>query len=182
MSQEELMNAIAEIEREIAMLPNDGYLFGNEEIYNPWSVINYVSKKDIPQAYWVNTGKNEILADVLQAATEKIKGQLYDLLQGECVITRIDQNVVYRALAENPDNSFSLLLVTGYLKTPKKELQPDGSYLCEESVGNEQQWRRPIIGWSPPHFSGCACSWTLCIRSAPIHTASGCPPAGHPVS
>ena len=61
----------------------DGYLFGNEEIYNPWSVINYVSKKGIPQAYWVNTGKNEILLGVLQAATEEIKGQLYDLLQGE---------------------------------------------------------------------------------------------------
>ena len=116
----------------------DGYLFGNEEIYNPWSVINYVSKKGIPQAYWVNTGKNEILVDVLQAATEEIKGQLYDLLQGECVITRIDQNVVYRALAEDPDNIFSLLLVAGYLKTPKKELQPDGSYLCEVSIPNKE--------------------------------------------
>ena len=116
----------------------DGYLFGNEEIYNPWSVINYVSKKGIPQAYWVNTGKNEILVDVLQVATEEIKDQLYDLLQGECVITRIDQNVVYRALAEDPDNIFSLLLVAGYLKTPKKELQPDGSYLCEVSIPNKE--------------------------------------------
>ena len=116
----------------------DGYLFGNEEIYNPWSVINYVSKKGIPQAYWVNTGKNEILVDVLQAATEEIKGQLYDLLQGKSVITRIDQNVVYRDLAEDPDNIFSLLLVAGYLKTPKKELQPDGSYLCEVSIPNKE--------------------------------------------
>ena len=116
----------------------DGYLFGNEEIYNPWSVINYVSKKGIPQAYWVNTGKNEILVDVLQTATEEIKGQLYDLLQGKSVITRIDQNVVYRALAEDPDNIFSLLLVAGYLKTPKKELQPDGSYLCEVSIPNKE--------------------------------------------
>lgn len=40
-------------------------------------------KKGIPQAYWVNTGKNEILVDVLQTATEEIKGQLYDLLQGK---------------------------------------------------------------------------------------------------
>ena len=39
----------------------DGYLFGSTEIYNPWSVINYISKDCIPQAYWVNTGKNEIL-------------------------------------------------------------------------------------------------------------------------
>lgn len=116
----------------------DGYLFGNEEIYNPWSVINYISKKGIPQAYWVNTGKNEILVDVLQAATEEIKEQLSELLQGECVIARIDQNIVYKDLAEDPDNIFSLLLIAGYLKTPKKELQPDGSYLCEVSIPNKE--------------------------------------------
>lgn len=116
----------------------DGYLFGNEEIYNPWSVINYVAKKGVPQAYWVNTGKNEILVDVLQAATEDIKEQLFALLQGNSVIARIDQNVVYRDIAENPDNIFSLLLIAGYLKTPKKELQPDGYYLCEVSIPNKE--------------------------------------------
>ena len=41
----------------------DGYLFGSTEIYNPWSVINYISRGCIPQAYWVNTGKNEVLED-----------------------------------------------------------------------------------------------------------------------
>lgn len=54
------------------------------------------------------------------------------------MITRIDQNVVYRDLAEDPDNIFSLLLVAGYLKTPRKELQPDGSYLCQVSIPNKE--------------------------------------------
>ena len=116
----------------------DGYLFGNEEIYNPWSVINYISKGCIPQAYWVNTGKNEILEDVLKIATDDITEKLYSLLQGERVIARIDQNVVYRSLAEDPSNIYSLLLVAGYLKTPKKELQADGSYLCEVSIPNKE--------------------------------------------
>ncbi len=116
----------------------DGYLFGAEEIYNPWSVINYISKGGIPQAYWVNTGKNEILEDVLKTATDDITERLYSLLQGERVIARIDQNVVYRSLAEDPANIYSLLLVAGYLKTPKKELQADGSYLCEVSIPNRE--------------------------------------------
>ena len=116
----------------------DGYLFGNEEIYNPWSVINYLSKGCIPQAYWVNTGKNEILEDVLQVATDDITEKLFALLQGERVIARIDQNVVYRALSDDPANIYSLLLVAGYLKTPKKELQTDGSYLCEVSIPNRE--------------------------------------------
>ncbi|MCD7834059.1 MAG: AAA family ATPase [Lachnospiraceae bacterium] len=116
----------------------DGYLFGSKEIYNPWSVINYISKGCIPGAYWVNTGKNEILEDVLKAATEDIIEELYALLQGEKVIARIDQNVVYRSLAEDPANIYSLLLVAGYLKTPQKELQADGSYLCEVSIPNRE--------------------------------------------
>ena len=116
----------------------DGYLFGNTEIYNPWSVINYISKGCIPQAYWVNTGTNEILEDVLKAATDDVTERLYSLLQGERVIARIDQNVVYRSLLEDPANIYSLLLVAGYLKTPKKELQADGSYLCEISIPNRE--------------------------------------------
>lgn len=116
----------------------DGYLFGNEEIYNPWSVINYVSKNCVPQAYWINTGKNEILDDVLKVATDDITERLHALLQGESVVARIDQNVVYRELAEDPGNIYSLLLVAGYLKISKKELQPDGSYLCEVSIPNRE--------------------------------------------
>jgi hypothetical protein len=116
----------------------DGYLFGSTEIYNPWSVINYVSRGCIPQAYWVNTGKNEVLEDVLKVATDDITERLYALLQGERVIARIDQNVVYRSLSEDPANVYSLLLVAGYLKTPNKELQADGAYLCEVSIPNRE--------------------------------------------
>lgn len=116
----------------------DGYLFGSEEIYNPWSVINYIAKGGIPQAYWVNTGKNEILEDVLKIATDDITERLFALLQGEMVVARIDQNVVYRSLAEDPANIYSLFLIAGYLKIPRKELQADGTYLCEVSIPNRE--------------------------------------------
>ncbi len=116
----------------------DGYCFGNKEIYNPWSVINYLSKGCLPQAYWVNTGKNEILEDVLKVATDDITEKLYDLLQGKNVIARIDQNVVYRSLTEDPANIYSLLLVAGYLKAPGKQLQGDGTWLCEVAIPNRE--------------------------------------------
>lgn len=86
----------------------------------------------------MNTGKNEILEDVLKIATDDITEKLYSLLQDEKVVARIDQNVVYRSIAEDPANIYSLLLVAGYLKTPKKELQMDGSYLCEVSIPNRE--------------------------------------------
>lgn len=116
----------------------DGYLFGNEEIYNPWSVINYISKGCVPQAYWVNTGKNEILEDVLKVADEDVTEKLYSLILGDKVLARIDQNVVYCSLTDDPANIYSLLLVAGYLKTTTKELQADGSYLCQVSIPNKE--------------------------------------------
>ena len=54
------------------------------------------------------------------------------------VVARIDQNVVYRSLAEDPANIYSLLLIAGYLKIPRKELQADGTYLCEVSIPNRE--------------------------------------------
>lgn len=116
----------------------DGYLFGNKEIYNPWSVINYISRGCLPQAYWANAGKNEVLEDVLKNATDDIVEKMYALLAGEQVIAKIDQNVVYRSLAENPINIYSLLLVAGYLKTPRKELQGDATWICEVAIPNHE--------------------------------------------
>ena len=74
----------------------------------------------------------------MQVATDDITERLYSLLQGECVVARIDQNVIYRSLSEDPANIYSLLLVAGYLKAPSKELQPDGSYLCEVCIPNKE--------------------------------------------
>ena len=78
------------------------------------------------------------MEDVLKTATDDIQEKLFSLLQGERVIARIDQNVVYRSLTEDPANIYSLLLVAGYLKTPKKELQGDGAWLCEVSIPNRE--------------------------------------------
>ncbi len=116
----------------------DGYIFGQSEIYNPWSVINYVSKKGVPQAYWASAGKNEILEEVLAVATNDINEKLDLLLKGEKVVARIDQNVVYRSLTEEPANIYSLLLVAGYLKAIRKQIQFDGTYLCEIEIPNRE--------------------------------------------
>ena len=116
----------------------DGYLFGSKEIYNPWSVINYISSGCLPQAYWVNTGKNEILEDVMESATDDIIEKLNALLIGERVIAKIDQSVVYRSLTEDPANIYSLLLVAGYLKVFGKKLQGDGTWLCEVAIPNRE--------------------------------------------
>ncbi len=79
-----------------------------------------------------------MLNDILLSATDEISDKLFALLQGEKIVTRIDQNVVYRSLFDDPANVYSLLLVAGYLKAPRKELQADGSYLCEVAIPNHE--------------------------------------------
>ncbi|WP_026506426.1 AAA family ATPase [Butyrivibrio sp. MC2013] len=116
----------------------DGYLFGEKGIYNPWSVINYISKGCQPGAYWANTGKNEILEDVMKVASDDISQKLYLLMQGEKVIAKLNQTTAYRSLTDNPENIYSLLMVAGYLKAEKKELWDDGSYLCEITIPNKE--------------------------------------------
>ena len=116
----------------------DGYVFGSKEIYNPWSVINYISSGCLPQAYWVNTGKNEILEDVLKTVTDDIMEKLNALLIGESIIVKIDRSIVYRSLSEDPANIFSLLLDSGYLRIFGKELQGDGTWLCKAEIPNRE--------------------------------------------
>lgn len=116
----------------------DGYLFGGERIYNPWSVMNYISKGCVPQAYWANSGKSEILGDILSGAEESVAEKLYRLLNGESVVTKINQNVVYKDLKADNSNIYSLLLVAGYLKTENKEICADGTYVCRVSIPNKE--------------------------------------------
>ena len=116
----------------------DGYLFGNQEIYNPWSVINYISKGCVPQAYWVNAGRNEIIEDVMKMTFEDVYERLSALMQGEKVVARINQTTVYRSLSDDSANIYSILLVAGYLKIVQKHLQADGSYLCEIAIPNNE--------------------------------------------
>ena len=101
-------------------------------------MINYVANECLPQAYWVNTGRNDIISDVMRIASEDITEKLYSLLQGKTVIAKIEQNTVYRVLTDDPANIYSLLMVAGYLKANKKILQDDGSFLCEVSIPNKE--------------------------------------------
>ncbi|MBE5845668.1 MAG: hypothetical protein E7302_16170 [Butyrivibrio sp.] len=116
----------------------DGYCFGNTEIYNPWSIINYVAKDGLPQAYWVSTGKNEILVDILRVATEDVFSKLDILLQGNAILVRVNPNIVYGSLTSEPSNIYNLLLVAGYLKIVKKTILSDGSYQCEVMIANRE--------------------------------------------
>lgn len=116
----------------------DGYKFGNTEIFNPWSVINYFRNGCQPRAYWQSTGSNDIIGEILGGADETIYEKLNVLLQGESFLTYIDTGVIYPQVKSNPSSVYSFLLVAGYLKVIKSEPSFSGDFMCEVALPNKE--------------------------------------------
>ena len=116
----------------------DGYCFGNTEIFNPWSVINYISDQCFPKAFWQSTGSNDIIGEIIGAATPEINENLYKLLCGNTITTYIDTSVIYPEVQSNPYSIYSFLLVAGYLKVAAIYPQNDGNYMCDVAIPNKE--------------------------------------------
>lgn len=116
----------------------DGYRFGNSEIFNPWSVINYISDQCFPKAFWQSTGSNDIIGEIIGTATPEINENLYKLLCGNTVTTYVDTSVIYPEVQSNPYSIYSFLLVAGYLKVAEIYPQNDGNYMCDVAIPNKE--------------------------------------------
>lgn len=116
----------------------DGYRFGNSEIFNPWSVINYISDQCFPKAFWQSTGSNDIIGEIIKTATPEINENLYKLFCGNTVTTYVDTSVIYPEVQSNPNSIYSFLLVAGYLKVAEIYPQNDGNYMCDVAIPNKE--------------------------------------------
>lgn len=112
----------------------DGYKFGNAEVYNPWSILNYIDNKELKE-YWINTSGNILIKDLLLLSKATVFDDLEKLINGEEIIIYLNQNI---ALGNNlsPNHLWELMLFSGYLtikesinnnthyvKIPNKEIQ-----------------------------------------------------------
>lgn len=116
----------------------DGYRFGNSKIFNPWSVINYISDQCFPKAFWQSTGSNDIIGEIIGTATPEINENLYKLFCGNTVTTYVDTSVIYPEVQSNPYSIYSFLLVAGYLKVAEIYPQNDGNYMCDVAIPNKE--------------------------------------------
>lgn len=116
----------------------DGYRFGNSEIFNPWSVINYFRNDCEPRTYWQATGSNEIIGEVLSEIDKDITDKLNKLIQGETIVSAIDTGVIYPQVKKNPSSIFSFLLVAGYLKSVKSSMAVGGDFMCKVALPNKE--------------------------------------------
>ena len=116
----------------------DGYHFGNKDIFNPWSVINYFSNQCFPKAYWQSTGDNSIIRQIVSEADSETADNLRRLMQGQTVDSYIDTSVIYPEIKNNPITIYSFLVAAGYLKIVKKEELYDGNSICEIAIPNKE--------------------------------------------
>ena len=100
--------------------------------------MNYFSNECEPRAFWVSTGSNDVIGEVLAEADEEIYHRLASLVNGETITTYIDTGVIYPQIKKNPSTIYSFLLVTGYLKAVKTTLSFNGDFMCEVALPNRE--------------------------------------------
>ena len=132
----------------------DGYLFGDAEVYNPWSVVMflydlYSDVNAFPRPYWINTSSNDIIKDMIAKANREMKGQIEMLLGGGALDIQVHEEVTYADMHSNSENLWNFLYFTGYL-TKESEYFKESSVFLRARIPNIEVktiYQNTILNW-----------------------------------
>ena len=129
----------------------DGFIFGNHtDIYNPWSVLNYLDKRKVG-AYWANSSSNSLAGKLIREGSKEVKQRLEGLMRGEAFRVEIDEQIVYGELNTKRNSVWSLLLASGYLKVLQVEyVETAGRWYHTLALTNREvrmMFENMIRGW-----------------------------------
>lgn len=139
----------------------NGYLFGKAEVYNPWSVANYVKSLCVdsyafPLPYWANTSSNLIVRNLVERANISVKGELETLLSGNSIEKAVQEDITYDSVYDSDNNLWTFLFFTGYLKQSSQRL--DGrSRMVTLKIPNEEVayiYENTITNWFQEQIKG----------------------------
>lgn len=132
----------------------DGYLFGETEVYNPWSVINYISdmiKGDsrFPKPYWSNTSSNNIIRTLIEVSDSSVKQEIEGLIAGHTIEKPVYEDITYEDVYKSQDNLWNFLFFTGYLKSTGQRFEIDTIYITMKIPNEEIRYiyRTTIREW-----------------------------------
>ena len=125
-TEEEVFTALKEygLEEKRQEVKNwyDGFTFGEvHDIYNPWSILNYL-KTGRMSPYWANTSSNRFIGALVRESGRNLKIKFEDLLKGKEIYTTLDEQIVFSQLQSSATAIWSMLLASGYLKVTKHEI------------------------------------------------------------
>ena len=115
----------------------NGYIFGESEVYNPWSIVNYIREKEI-KAYWANVSGNTLLENMLNHAGESVYEDLKRFTDGESIEKYISDGTTIKSLLSNDDEIWQLLLYSGYLTKDEKQEKESDSNVYNLKIPNKE--------------------------------------------
>jgi len=132
----------------------DGYLFGETEVYNPWSAIKFMydlnaDGDSFPRPYWVNTSSNEIIRGMVERADRETRGQIEELLEGDTMDIAVHEEITYGDMTEGGENLWNFLFFTGYL-TKAEEYFKERTIYVKARIPNEEVkyvYQNSILKW-----------------------------------
>mgnify|MGYP005965779717 FL=1 len=154
-TEQEVFNSLDEFElsdqKEEVKAWYDGFVFGKErDIYNPWSIINYLDKKEY-RTYWADSSSNGLVSKLIQQGSSKTKIIMGELLDGKSIKTKLDEQIVFDQLDGNTEAIWSLLLASGYLKVDYFDFaKANGNNIYELSITNfevKKMFEKMIDNW-----------------------------------
>lgn len=139
----------------------DGYLFGQTEVYNPWSMINYVDAitsgtTNFPKPFWSNTSSNSIIRELVEEADMETRREIEVLLDNGTIEKRIHEDITYEDIHESQDNLWNFLFFTGYLKKCGERFENRNIYL-KMAIPNEEVayiYENNILTWFDKKIRG----------------------------
>ena len=132
----------------------DGYRFGETEVYNPWSMINYVQscrkdKDTLPKPYWSNTSSNSIIRRLIEHADLAVKQEVEALIEGKTIVKPVHEDITYEDMESTQDNLWNFLFFTGYLKKIRTWLEEEITYI-EMAIPNLEVryiYKTAVLQW-----------------------------------
>ena len=132
----------------------DGYLFGDSDIYNPWSLTKYVYEhlslpNALPEPYWSNTSSNSVIKDLVFHADEKVREELDVLIGWGTIEKKIHEDITYADIHKSSDNLWNFLFFTGYMRKVSERRIGEDIYVTMRIPNLEIRsiYRNQIQGW-----------------------------------
>lgn len=134
----------------------NGYLFGQANVYNPWSVIQFAddlqaNPERYPTSYWANTSSNSIVRSLIDQADEETKGEIEALIESKTVEKPIHEDITYGEIYETMDNLWNFMFFTGYFRKNRQWMDPNtNQQYAELALPNREVtyiFRTKILSW-----------------------------------
>lgn len=132
----------------------NGYIFGNINVYNPWSVIKFIydllaNINVFPSSYWANTSSNSIVKSLIEKADDETKAEIEILIEGKTIEKPIHEDITYDEVYDSMDNLYNFMFFTGYFKKISERMEDDKKYVKFAIPNKEIKYifREKVLKW-----------------------------------